>query len=169
MNEDDTSLDEARWTLLQWVLDLDTETILNIQSSNSSKYIRIIEYTLKFLHVVIIGHFSFLLVFFSIKLDNIYSRQTKQNHHISTDEDVIIRRTELDGQRKNSGYKPKSFCPPPSTPAWRDPGFVRRQEICTVHKYTVAFETVCHCLEICGLRKETVINCYCFIMLYHDT
>ena len=26
----------------------------------------------------------------------------------------------------------------------------------TAHKYTIAFEIICHCLEVCGLRRETV-------------
>lgn len=28
--------------------------------------------------------------------------------------------------------------------------------VLTAHKYTIAFELICHCLEMCGLRDETV-------------
>lgn len=46
-----------------------------------------------------------------------------------------------------------------------DSKFIDRTWIQTAHKYTIAFESVCHCLELCGLRKETVNiterNCLC--------
>lgn len=41
-------------------------------------------------------------------------------------------------------------------PTRDDPHFIDRAWIQTAHKYTIAFESVCHCLELCGLRKETV-------------
>lgn len=41
-------------------------------------------------------------------------------------------------------------------PTRRDPYFMDRAWIQTAHKYTIAFESVCHCLELCGLGKETV-------------
>lgn len=41
-------------------------------------------------------------------------------------------------------------------PNRRDPYFLDRAWIQTAHKYTIAFESVCHCLELCGLRNETV-------------
>lgn len=38
----------------------------------------------------------------------------------------------------------------------RFPNHVEVDWIHVTHKYTIAFELVCHCLELCGLRKETV-------------
>lgn len=37
-----------------------------------------------------------------------------------------------------------------------NPHFIDCAWIQIAHKYTIAFESICHCLELCGLRKETV-------------
>lgn len=41
-------------------------------------------------------------------------------------------------------------------PTQHDLKYIGGAWINTAHKYTIAFESVCHCLELCGLRKETV-------------
>ncbi|XP_055304268.1 uncharacterized protein LOC129569458 [Sitodiplosis mosellana] len=71
-------------------------------------------------------------------------RLLRKHSFITIDEAEVILLTESDGQSKNRAavFLPNSFR-------------VKGSWIHTAHKYTVAFETVCHCLEICGLRKET--------------
>lgn len=41
-------------------------------------------------------------------------------------------------------------------PTQHDRKYIGSAWIQTAHKYTITFELVCHCLELCGLRKETV-------------
>lgn len=45
---------------------------------------------------------------------------------------------------------------PPPMPDNRSPGDINVLWIQTAHKYTITFELICHCLELCGLRKEKV-------------
>ncbi|XP_055320075.1 uncharacterized protein LOC129577310 [Sitodiplosis mosellana] len=40
-------------------------------------------------------------------------------------------------------------------PTKHDRNFIDLEWIQVAHKYTIAFEAICHCLELCGLRKET--------------
>lgn len=80
----------------------------------------------------------------------------EQNDFITTHEAEIIQRTESDGQSKGNVYKPKRFCPPPPLPNDNFPRYVELDWVITAHKYTIAFELICHCLELCGLGKETV-------------
>lgn len=63
---------------------------------------------------------------------------------------------EFYGQNKSNVYVPKSYRPPPPKPTWRYPNYVEIAWLQTAHKYTIAFELICHCFEICGLRNETV-------------
>lgn len=38
------------------------------------------------------------------------------------------------------------------------PEVVEKGWIQAAHRYTIAFEIICHSLEICGLRSQTVNN-----------
>lgn len=63
----------------------------------------------------------------------------------------------MNGFRRNDGFHYNS--PPHYRNYHRskpDPHHIDGSWIQTAHKYTIAFESVCHCLELCGLRKETV-------------
>ncbi|XP_055326138.1 uncharacterized protein LOC129579974 [Sitodiplosis mosellana] len=128
IEEDNQQFAEPRWSLLQWLLDLDGKDITSIKKACDSKYIRIVLITLKFLlsHAI-----------------------------ISTHEADILMLTESDGRSKNNVYVPKSFRPPPPMPNWRHPEYVAMSWVQTAHKYTIAFDLVRHCLELCGLRRET--------------
>ncbi|XP_031619086.1 uncharacterized protein LOC116338142 isoform X2 [Contarinia nasturtii] len=129
IDEDNKSFNESRWCLLQNLLDLDEETISKI--NNAKKQLRIVLYTLKFLLV---------------------------NEIISTHDADILLVTELDGRSKGNVYVPKNAKrPPPPMPNQHYPRYVEFPWVRIAHKYTIAFEHVCHCLEICGLRKEADI------------
>lgn len=78
----------------------------------------------------------------------------EQNEFITTDEARIILQTESDGQSKSNVYGPEN---PPPIPDDNFPRYIEIDWVLKAHKYTIAFELVCHCLELCGLRKETVI------------
>lgn len=75
---------------------------------------------------------------------------------ISPHEADILLLTELDGRSKGNVYMPRNFCPPPPMPDTHYPSFVDISWVQIAHKYTIAYELICHCLELCGLRKETV-------------
>lgn len=74
----------------------------------------------------------------------------KQNRLIAECDADLVFQTEIDGQ-KMTGTKP-----------WlnkkddRFPEYVDIDWVLIAHKYTIAFELICHCLEMCGLRDETV-------------
>lgn len=81
---------------------------------------------------------------------------SKKHQFISTQVADIILLTELDGNSRSNTYRPKNVrLPPPTMPNWKlkhsTPSSIQM-----AHKYTITFELVCHCLELCGLRKETV-------------
>lgn len=74
------------------------------------------------------------------------------------------RRPDMEGFKRNDGCnynnrprdrynRVRSRVEHPTRP---DPNFIDAAWIQAAHKYTIAFESVCHCLELCGLRKETV-------------
>ncbi|XP_055326137.1 uncharacterized protein LOC129579973 [Sitodiplosis mosellana] len=126
IEEEDKSFDLSRLSLLMWLLDLSEETMSKINSSK--KQMRIVLLTLNLLLT---------------------------HRIITTHEADILLLTEFDGHSKGNVYVPKSFRPPPSKPNWRDSGHVDISWIQTVHKYTITYELVCHCLELCGLRKKT--------------
>lgn len=79
----------------------------------------------------------------------------KQHESISDREANNIMLSEWEEQSKNiakvahnsqSGLQmPLSYCPD-----------VEITWVHTAHRYTISFELICHCLEICGLRKHTV-------------
>ncbi|XP_055304272.1 uncharacterized protein LOC129569461 [Sitodiplosis mosellana] len=122
--EQDKSFDQFRWALLQWLLDLSEETISKI--NGSKKQLRVVLLTLNFLlsHQIISPH----------------------------EADVLLL-TELDGRSKGNVYVPRN-CPPPPMPNTRVSNYVDVSWIQTAHKYTIAYELVCHCLELSGLRTE---------------
>lgn len=73
---------------------------------------------------------------------------------IDSIESEAIRRTEKECQ--HNIYTQKSVRSPPEIPDERFPKNIDVLWIQAAHKYTIAFELVCHCFELCGLRKETV-------------
>lgn len=64
--------------------------------------------------------------------------------------------TEKTSETKDSVNTPNPNRSPPPMPDNRSPGDINVFWIQTAHKYTITFELICHCLELCGLRKETV-------------
>lgn len=90
---------------------------------------------------------------------------------ISNHEAEVILKTEMEGQSKNNSYRPTN-CPPPPMPKQEFPNYIKLNWVLTAHKYTITFELVCHCLELCDLRKETVnfdserLNILVFIYLF---
>lgn len=64
---------------------------------------------------------------------------------------------EWDGQSKNNVYVPRGCRPlPPKLKPYNPNVFVDFDWVQAAHKYTISFELICHCLEICGLRKLSV-------------
>lgn len=59
-------------------------------------------------------------------------------------------------ETKNMTSVERSSRGPPPLPKTRYPNHIKVAWIQTAHKYTIAFEMVCHCLELSGLRQETV-------------
>lgn len=56
----------------------------------------------------------------------------------------------------NNVLTPVSARPSPKMPENHYIGHVETVWIQAAHKYTIAFELIGHCLELCGMRKETV-------------
>lgn len=75
----------------------------------------------------------------------------KQHNLIASREAAIILLSERNRQSKRgNGNVPSAVA------NWRSPSHFEGSWIQTAHKYTITFELICHCLEICGLRGETV-------------
>ncbi|XP_031628705.1 uncharacterized protein LOC116344351 [Contarinia nasturtii] len=133
VNENDARFNDQRWTLLQWLLDLEEETILQIRDElpvKCSKLIRVVLLTLKFLQM---------------------------NEIITTREANIILTTELDVQAKREFYI-KMIGIETSESDLDKVIYEANMEMSWIqlaHKYTISFEIVCHCLELCGFRKQT--------------
>ncbi|XP_055326141.1 uncharacterized protein LOC129579977 [Sitodiplosis mosellana] len=126
VEEDNMRFDNSRWSLFKWLIGLNEESISDIRSSNDSKFIRIVSLTLTFL-----------------QLHKIISA-----HEANTIQQMEMERnikTELDLPRGTS---------PPSKLNQRIPN-INGAWVQTAHKYTIAYEMICHCLEVSGLRKET--------------
>lgn len=68
-----------------------------------------------------------------------------ENQVITNREVDVILSMEFESHDKNNVYTTSSR-PPPSMLNWA----------ITAHDYTIAFETVCHCIVKCGQREETV-------------
>lgn len=55
LDENDVTFDDARFSLLIWLLDTDEEVITQFKTSKQSKYIRIVRLTLNLLTTVCIN------------------------------------------------------------------------------------------------------------------
>lgn len=73
---------------------------------------------------------------------------------IDSVESESIRRTEKEVQ--DNIHAQRLARSPPEFPNEPFPQYVDLLWIQAAHKYTIAFELVCHCFEVCGLRNETV-------------
>lgn len=148
IQEDDEKFTDFRWSFFTWLLDIDDESLAKIKKSSDSKHIRLVLFTQKILLKVscniICNEILIFILFF-----------VKQNQLITHHEADVILLTESDSQTKSNVYVPKNR-PPPPMPNDRFPSYVGIDWVITAHKYTIAFELVCHCLEMCGLRNETV-------------
>ncbi|XP_055326140.1 uncharacterized protein LOC129579976 isoform X2 [Sitodiplosis mosellana] len=126
VEEDCKSVDWCRWYLLRWLLDVPKAPITKIETSQSSKYMRIATLTLDFLkhHGIIRGR--------------------EANAILEVESSV------------QSATNPRTSRTPPPKPQWKwddaDASWVQ-----IAHKYTITFELICHCLEVCGLRNETAL------------
>lgn len=77
----------------------------------------------------------------------------KQHNLIASREAAIIFLSERNRQSKRGN---ENVPAQPAVVNWRSPSHFEGSWIQTAHKYTIAFELICHCLEICGFRGETV-------------
>lgn len=80
----------------------------------------------------------------------------KQKQHITDVHAEMILLTEQKDQNRNDVDGERNFNSPPPMPNERYPNYVELAWVQAAHKYSICFELVCHCLELCGLRKETV-------------
>lgn len=68
----------------------------------------------------------------------------------------MILLTETLNQHSHDVIGTRNFGSPPPMPSDQFPTYVELNWVQAAHKYSICFELVCHCLEFCGLRKETV-------------
>lgn len=79
-----------------------------------------------------------------------------QHQIISNRESIVFLNSEKQHETKAGVHVQRSVRQPPPMPKMRYPEHVEVEWIQLAHIYTIGYELVCHCLEMCGLRQETV-------------
>lgn len=83
VDENDEQFTDLRWSLFQWLINSDAETISKIRTSSDSKYIRIVRFTLKLLLSVSKNSSTILRFDFEISFDQMLFCKTESFHHNS--------------------------------------------------------------------------------------
>ncbi|XP_031619155.1 uncharacterized protein LOC116338187 [Contarinia nasturtii] len=86
-----------------------------------------------------------------IKIVSLTTEFLLKHRIISAEEAEVILQVELNCQTKRSSVR--RIHRPPVMP--RFAGAIEKSWVQICHKYTISFELVCHCLELCGMRQHT--------------
>lgn len=84
----------------------------------------------------------------------------QQHNEISAGEADVIFLTESEAETKRNANltmeNASAPLPPPPMPNDQYPSYAKMSWVLLAHKYTITFELICHCLELCGMRRRTV-------------